>query len=184
MIPKTDEELYKDFLNGDNSAFEQIVIKYHTKITYFIKTITQTLDSAEDLAQDVFVYILLHKEYYDPKYSLKAYLYTIAKSRAINYVNKEKRKLDVEDLDTIFVDTTDLDENINNKDKLEKINLIIKKLKPQYQEVIYLAEYEGLSNPEIAKILNKTTLQVKTMLYNARKKLKELLNKEGITYDE
>ena len=73
-----DKKLYKRFLDGDNESFEIIINKYMEKIIYFIYKFVKSMDVAEDLAQDVFVYILINQEKYNSKYSLKAYLYTIA----------------------------------------------------------------------------------------------------------
>lgn len=182
MTQKTDEELYMEFLNGNKQSFEKLVVKYRKNLTYFILRYTQNIDSAEDLAQDVFIYILTNKNYYNSKYSLKTYLFTIAKSRAINFIKREKRQITNIDFDTMFVDDFDLTLSVHNKEKLDKIKKVIKKLKPHYQSAIYLADIEELSNSEISKILNKTSLQTKTLIYNARKKLKNILDKEGIKY--
>ena len=96
----TDKELYQKYLKGDNNAFEKLVIKYKDNIIYFISRYTKNTEIAEDISQDVFVYILLNKEQYDFKYSFKTYLYMIAKCRAINYIKKEKKiiKIDYENL--------------------------------------------------------------------------------------
>ena len=84
MQEKTDKELYKEFLLGNNESFEEIVKRHKNSIIYFIQRYTKSIDIAEDLAQDVFLYVLIHKKNYRFEYSLKTYLYTIAKSKALN----------------------------------------------------------------------------------------------------
>ena len=91
MQEKTDKELYKEFLLGNNESFEEIVKRHKNSIIYFIQRYTKSIDIAEDLAQDVFLYVLIHKKNYRFEYSLKTYLYTIAKSKALNYIKREKR---------------------------------------------------------------------------------------------
>ena len=78
-----DKKLYKEYLNGNEEAFNKIVNKYKTNLIYFISTYVKDLDVAEDIFQDSIIYIIENKEKYDNKYSLKAYLYLIAKSRAL-----------------------------------------------------------------------------------------------------
>ena len=56
-----DQKLYSEFLNGNNESFESIVDKYMEKLIYFIQGFARNIDIAEDLAQDVFVYILMKK---------------------------------------------------------------------------------------------------------------------------
>ena len=160
----SDKELYKAYLKGDEEAFELLVKRHKNNIIYFISTYTKNIQIAEDISQDVFVYILLNKKQYDFRYSFKTYLYMIAKCRALNYIKKENKILNIEEY-----------ENIKN---------IIKKLKPDYQEIIYLTTYEGFKYREVAKIMNKNMGQVKALLNRAKKKLKELLEKEGISNDE
>ena len=91
MQEKIDKELYKEFLLGNNKNFEEIVKRHKNSIIYFIQRYTKSIDIAEDLAQDVFLYVLIHKKNYRFEYSLKTYLYTIAKSKALNYIKREKR---------------------------------------------------------------------------------------------
>lgn len=90
MESKEDKKLYQKFLDGDNQALETIIKKYEKNLKYFILKYVKEMDAAEDVLQSVIVYILEHKEKYDSKYSLKTYLYTIAKSRALNYLKKRQ----------------------------------------------------------------------------------------------
>ena len=85
MEEKTDKQLYKEFLLGNKESFEKIVIRHKNQLIYFIQRYVRSVDIAEDLAQDVFVYVLINKKNYKFEYSLKTYLYTIAKSKALNY---------------------------------------------------------------------------------------------------
>lgn len=71
--------------------FWEINFKVSEKTNYFINQIVKNIDVSEDLAEDVFVYMLIHQKEYDFKFSFQTYLYTIGKSRAINYIKKEKR---------------------------------------------------------------------------------------------
>ena len=65
MEEKTDKELYKEFLQGSKESFEELVIKHKDSMIYFIQKYVKSIDIAEDLAQDVFVYILEHKKNYN-----------------------------------------------------------------------------------------------------------------------
>ena len=135
------------------------------------------MEIAEDISQDVFVYILLNKEQYDFKYSFKTYLYMIAKCRAINYIKKEKKIIKI-DYENLYIEDNNLEEIVYKNEENQKIRKVINKLKPDYQAVIYLVFLEGLKYKEVAKIMNKNIGQIKVMLYRAKRKLKEYLEKE------
>lgn len=68
---KEDKMLYEEFLNGNDDAFNIIINKYTEKLIYFIYTYVKNMEVAKDLSQDVFVYLWLHKDCYNSKYSLK-----------------------------------------------------------------------------------------------------------------
>lgn len=175
--------LYEKFLNGDNESFDKIMDLYAENLVYFIQRYVGSIDVAEDIAQDVFVYILMNKEKYNFKYSLKTYLYTIGKSRAINYLKKEKRILPLNE--EVFYETdNDLEECVFRNDKRKYIRNVINKLSKENQIIIYLADIEGLKYKEISKILNKTMPQIKMKIHRARKKVKEIIVKEGKGYHE
>ena len=70
MGEKTDKELYYEFLQEDLKSFEELIIRHKDKIIYFIMRYVKNIDIAEDIAQDVFVYILIHKQNYDFNFSL------------------------------------------------------------------------------------------------------------------
>ena len=179
----TDKELHQKYLKGDNNAFEKLVIKYKDNIIYFISRYTKNTEIAEDISQDVFVYILLNKEQYDFKYSFKTYLYMIAKCRALNYLKSEKKVLPITDYNNLYIENNDLEEIVYKNQKSNYIRKVINKLKPDYQAVICLASIEGFKYKEIAKIMDKSVGQVKVMLNRAKKKLKEIIEEEGLQYE-
>ena len=95
---KEDKILYNEFLNGNEKAFNILMGKYRNNLIYFITRYVKNIEIAEDIFQDVILYILENKEKYNSDYSLKTYLYTIAKSRAINYLKKsDNKKIELND---------------------------------------------------------------------------------------
>jgi len=177
-----DIKLYKEFLSGNQDSFDSLMEKYRKNIICFINRFVNSIDIAEDLAQDVFVYLLINRKEYDFKYSMKTYLYTIARSRALNYLKREKRLVFLEEdisLENNMIPS--IEEEIFSKEKSELIYHAINQLKPKQQKVIYLADIEGMSYREISKILGNTVTQTKMIIYRARKKLKIILREELIS---
>lgn len=178
-MEKRDQELYNDFLNGSEKAFEKIMIKYKDNIVYFISKYVKNLEAAEDIFQDVMLYILEHKKSYNSKYSLKTYLYMIAKSKAIDYIRHEKKIESTDEIENL-PDINLLEEKILSKEKLQRIKDVINKLPFNYQMVIYFTKIEKLSYKDTAIIMKKSEKQIKTLAYNAKKKLRKVLIEERI----
>ena len=167
--------------NGDKKSFEEIVIRHKDKLIYFIYRYVKSIDIAEDLAQDVFVYLLIHKENYDFNYSLKTYLYTIAKSKALNYLKREKRIVAINENDIYDVQT--LEEKVFLNERKNNLKQALLKLKPEYQSAVYLADIEELSYKEIGQIMKKSESGIKSLIFRARKSLEEILRKEAGKYE-
>lgn len=178
-----DVKLYKEFLLGNQKAFDDLMDKYRKHIICFINNFVKNIDIAEDLAQDVFVYVLINRKEYDFKYSMKTYLYTIAKSRAINYIKREKRITYLADnkrYENTSKNINIIEDEIFSKEKRKLVHSAINQLNSKQQQAIYLADIEEMSYNEISKILGKTISQTKMIIYRARKNIKEILGKEGL----
>lgn len=181
MGEKTDKELYYEFLQGNQKSFEEIIIRHKDKLIYFIQRYVKSIDIAEDLAQDVFVYILIHKEKYDFNYSLKTYLFTIAKSKALNYLKREKRIVKINENDAY--DMEQLEEKVFKNEIKNNLKQAMQKLKPDYQNAVYLADIEELSYKEIGKIMHKTESGIKVLIHRARKSLEKILREDAGKYE-
>ena len=141
-----DLELYNKYMNGEKEAFETLYNKYKNKIQYFTFNIVKNYEKAEDITQEVFIYILQNKV--RENCSFKYYIYLVARSRAYNYINQEKRRTEINekysllDSEEIQKDISDLIEKQEGEKELtEAINM----LDDKYKNAIYLTKIEGLS---------------------------------------
>lgn len=176
-----DEKLYQDYKKGEKEAFEHLYNKYKNKIQYFIYNIIKDEGKAEDIAQETFIYVLQH-----PKregYSFKYYIYLIAKSRAINYINTEKKRNEINEKYLSKEETVENDiyEIIAKKEKQREIIEAINQLDDKYKNAIYLVNIEGLSYKETAKILDESIPNTKTIIHRGKKELKKILIERGYT---
>ena len=117
--------------------------------------------------------------------SFKYYIYLVARSKAINYINTEKRRKDItetflkEDDEQIEKDVLDVITNEETKrELLESIEL----LDERYKNAIYLVNIEGLSYEETSKILGETLQNTKNLIHRGKKQLRKILLKKG--FDE
>ena len=122
MEKDIDTKLYNEYLNGEKEAFEILYNKYKNKIKYFVFNIVKDYEKAEDITQDVFLYVLEHK--LREGYSFKYYIFLVAKSRALNYKNMEKRRTDInekylfKEAENKKQDIVDIIEREENKKKI------------------------------------------------------------------
>ena len=180
MEKDIDTKLYNEYLNGEKDAFGILYNKYKDKIKYFVFNIVKDYEKAEDITQDVFLYVLQHK--LREGYSFKYYIYLVAKSRALNYKDTEKRRNDInerylfKEAENEKQDIVDIIEKEENKKKIiEAIN----ELDDKYKNVIYLIKIEELSYKETAQILGMSLSNIKVLVHRGKKELRKILLKKG-----
>ena len=172
-----EKENYRKFLDGDIRAFEEMVCTYKNGLIAFITRYVHDIEIAEDISQEVFVDIYLNKEKYNFKFSLKTYLYTIGKYKAIDYLKKNRIHETIENIQ--ITNENDVEDEILLYESNLNVVKLLKKLRKNYELTVYLADIEGLSYKEISKITKLTIPQVKINIYRGRKALKTVIEKEG-----
>lgn len=173
-----DDINYQSFLEGDGNGFENLVLTHKDHLIYFINRYVKNIDYAEDIAQDSFVEVYVHKERYRIGQGFKTYLYTIGRNKAVDFIRKNQRHMFVSEIP----DTTDektLEQIVLQKEDNIHIHTLIEKLKPDYRDVLYLIDFEELSYAQAAKVMNKSESQIKILIFRARKALRKLLEREG-----
>lgn len=180
MEKDLDKKLYNDYLNGEKEAFEILYNKYKNKIEYFIYNIVKDYQKAEDIAQETFIYVIQHQMRENS--SFKYYIYLVARSKVLNYINVEKRRNEItekylaNDNEQIEKDVLDIiTTEESKKELLESIEL----LDERYKNAIYLVNIEGLSYEETSKILGETLQNTKNLIHRAKKQLRKILLKKG-----
>ncbi|HJJ13115.1 MAG TPA: RNA polymerase sigma factor [Clostridiaceae bacterium] len=177
---QSDIELYQKFLNGNNEAFNELIIKYRKQLVFFVMKYVRNMEVAEDIVQDSFVYMIINKINYDFKYSFRTYIYTIAKSRTINYLKKNSKVIFISDVveENYYNENIDIEEEYIRQEKKETLQKAIKKLKIEYQVIIYLYEFQGFKYKEISEILNQSMSKTKMMIHRAKKSLEKIIKEE------
>ena len=172
---------YRRFLDGDESAFDEIMKELFDNLVFFIDRYVHDIHAAEDIAIDAFSDLVVNKHRYNFKVTLKTYLFMIGRSRALNYI-KHRKVID-------FVELTEVDKASSEQETLEEIvladqrkrvvNNALNALPDDMRVVIHLIYFEDLSYDETAKIMKKNRKQVDNLLYRAKKELRIILGKDG-----
>lgn len=158
---------------GDHDAFEDFVHQYRVMGENFAYNMVHDRDLAGEIVQDSFVKIYVYRDKIAEHLSLKSYFFTIIKNKVIDYMRKTRRE--VYTSFTVDSPTESLENQMLKRERYLVLNREINALKPIHRLVIYLYVYEELTYGEIARVLDKTEGQVKSLMFRARKKLKSKL---------
>lgn len=179
----SDKSLYSSFLEGDISSFEELVIRHRHSLVYFIMQYVKSYQIAEDIAQEVFAYIYIHPERYSKDYVFKTFLFMLGKRRAIDFIRKEAKIQSIPLDEADLRDANSLDDIIFSKENISILREYINELKPEYRQVIILIDLNGLSLVETAKVMDKSVAAIKVLLHRAKKRLRQIMEKGGFSYE-
>ena len=166
------ENLYRRFLSGDQTAFEDIVRLYRENLIYFLSR-TVDIHTAEDIAEDAFVELLLHPKRYNFSVSLKTYLFAVAKHKAQTHNRKRMREAELDE--NAEYDAQSVENTVADTDEKRRLYEAIEKLPREKRSVVWLFYFENQSYAEIGRIIGKKPRQIETMLVSARNLLKEYM---------
>lgn len=161
---------------AERSEFETLYEKYRQTMFYAANKILRDEHLAEDAVHNAFMKTAQHFEKISGQscHSQKAFLVITVEHIAIDFYRKRKREnwTSWEDWEGYETDTY----SAENESSLTKAIL---KLPPAYNTVLQLKYIYGYSDAEIASYLELTTDNVRQRISRAKKKLREILEKEG-----
>lgn len=180
------DESYRKFLGGDTQGLRELVELFRDELILFILGYVDDLAQAEDLAEDVFVELVVKKPRFRGNSSFKTWLFAIARHKALNYVNRQRRARGVsaEELAALPDERAELERSFLRDEQRAALYRALAELKDEYRQALYLSYFEDFSNGEVAEIMGKSRRQVENLLYRAKNALKNILIKEGFTYEE
>lgn len=180
MIKDLDSRLYNEYFEGKKEIFDLLYSKYKSKIELFVFNIVKDYQKAEDITQEVFIYVFQNQS--KENYSFKNYLYFVAKSRAISYIEKEKRR---EDILKKYLkneeESTELDiaEFITIEETKKELIEAINELDDKYKNAVYLTQIEELSYKETADVLGENIQNIKNLVHRGKKELRKNIISKG-----
>ena len=176
---------YSQFLSGDNNALTQIIHTYKDGLILYLNNFVKDISIAEELTEDTFVKLVLKRPRFSGQSAFKTWLYTIAGNIALDYLRRHKKyAVSLDDCPELCDDEKSLEESYIREEDRIILHRAMRKLKPEYSQVLYLRYFEDFSYKEIAKILRKTTHNVEATASRARQALKIKLLEEGYVYEK
>lgn len=177
-----DFKLVTEALNGDQKAYTRLMGLYRDPIFFMMKRMVQNIDDAEDLTIEAFGKAFKMLENYTPKYAFSTWLFKIASNHCIDFLRKQNKHkilsidetMDNEDNlpgDTIRAEVLDPEEEMIKAQKDNLLQDFIKKLHPDYQEILKLKYFYGLSYIEISEELDIPLGTVKARLFRSKELL-------------
>ncbi len=164
--------LFEEIRGGDFVAFETLFLTYYASLCEYASQFVAE-DDAEELVQELMIYLWESRDQLVVATSLKSYLFIAVKNRSYNAIRKQKYREKAHSrladyLDEQYIDDPDL---YTLGDLATKIDEAINALPESYRKTFQMSRFDGLTNPQIALALN---VSVKTVEYRITRSLKIL----------
>ena len=179
-------ENYRRFLSGENSGLVEIIREYKDGLIFYLRGFTDDILQAEELAEDTFVRLVTRRPRFNQKCKFKTWLYTIGHNIAVDHARRKVKYVEItyEDCPEIANEEANLEQAYIREERSILLRRAIQKLKPEYRQILWLIYFEGFSNREAAVIMKRSTHSVETLVYRAKRALKQELDKENFIYEE
>lgn len=183
----TDEELAISYVNGNNSAFDELLSRNQSKLFSYILFVVRDEDKANDLFQETFVKVItkLHQGRYVDSGKFGAWIMRIAHNVIMDWYREQRSRnliepTDENDLSNLSGNDV-LDSNVENRYVNDQIMVDVKNmmnmLPPTQREVVFMRFYQDLSFKEIAEMtgvsINTSLGRMRYAILNLRRMTKE-----------
>ena len=183
-----DVRLMMQVRDDDADAFEELVLRYQSRLLMVLKHMVGSREHAEDLTQEVFLRVYRARKRYEPGAKFATWLFTIANNAASNAIRSLSRRREVnvdgganqsavDPLDRMALAASGLlpTRQLDKAERAEIVRLAVESLNERQRMALLLSKFEDMSYAEIAESMDMTTQAIKSLLSRARGNLKTIL---------
>ena len=180
---EADELIIDRVLDGDRNAYALLVDRYKDRVYSLVVGIVRRRETAEEIAQDVFVKAFTSLKKFRKEAGFSTWLYRIAYNSAIS--ETRKRKYLHHSFDDQLEKTASLQLDQENPETVEEKHKLLQRaldqLPPEEKLILMLYYFDDHSVEEISRNMGLSVSNVKIKLFRLRNKLKETMTRMGMT---
>lgn len=172
-----DHELTAMLVRGDRLAFTEIYSRHISRLYTLVFRYVKDTATAKDILQQIFEKLWTMREGLGPDINIRSYLYAMARNSVINYIrnNQTAMRHNYAIVQQRGETDDDIYEKAEAENRIKELMDVIGKL-PEQQRKVALYRCEGLSNNEIAKLMNLSLNTVNSHYMQCMKNLKRMLS--------
>jgi RNA polymerase sigma-70 factor (ECF subfamily) len=181
IAPESDAELVHRAKGGDDSAFDELVVRYRKKVYAIAFGMARNHGDADDVAQETFLRAYQALNRFKTEFEFKTWLFRIAVNTCINMLKRKGRRVETSFEEKIEagmpqpVTPGNPGKEMEQQELREKIDEAIQQLSPKLRSVFVLRTQQDLSYEEIARVLKISRGTVMSRLSRARDSMRHLL---------
>ena len=175
----SDEQLLRDFVKGDRTAFSRLAERHERSLLGLsIGLLGGRRDMACDAVQETWVRVIRYGESFNGRSSFKTWLYRIAVNQCRSLRDARPSVQSADDEQRTPDPRDGPPEAAQAADQQARLQGAIEQLTPPQREVILLCYHQGLTHEQAAEIIDIPLGTLKSRLHAALKGLRERLPAE------
>ena len=179
QAPIDEQELVRQLHNPATAsqAFAVLLKTYSQPVYWQIRKMVANHDDANDLVQNVFLKAWNNLQNFRGDAKLSTWLYKIAINESINFINKEKQRLQLsEDSDdTFLLNNIEADEYFDGDELQAELQKAIARLPEKQRLVFNMRYFDEMKYEEMSEILGTSVGALKASYHHAVKKVTDYL---------
>ena len=174
-------DLTERLRRGEAAALAEAYDEHHDHVRVFARRLVGDSAGAEDLVQDTFLALPLAMRSFRGDASLRTFLIGIATNHARHYVRAAMRRRAAHARSREeAAPTPTADEQTHRRELAEALTRALDELSFDQRVAIILCEVEERTSAEAARIVGAPEATVRTRIFHAKKRLRELLESRGV----
>jgi RNA polymerase sigma-70 factor (ECF subfamily) len=170
---------------GDPDGASELFRRYAAPVLRYADRMLGNRAEAEEVAQEVFLKLISRVDQYDGRASVASWLFAIAANASRDRLRRTGRRATVP-LDAMAeapAADPPADAALLARERRDVVRRALAELSDDQREALILARYHGLAYAEIAKALSISEGAVKTRIFRAMEKLKDVFSRGGPTWN-
>lgn len=182
MTTDDDRSLLRRIAAGDRGAFEALYHLYYRRLFGYLFKVTRRPELVEEVLNDVMLIVWQKAGRFDGRSKVSTWILGIAYRRALKALSKlpTREREELPDPDG-RVEPEGPESVMARRELASRLGQALGHLPPEQRTVVELTYYQGCSYPEIAEVIGCPVNTVKTRMFHARRKLREILPNLGIS---
>lgn len=185
--------LISRLLEGDDSAFDEVVRRHQEPLLRFALGLLGDLDEAADVVQETFICAYERIAGFRGGSTLYTWLYRIAYNRSISLLRRRKvrrlLRLDRHGEDgegegagvrLQLVAADDPGADLERAERMRQVERAIASLPPRQRSIFVMRHFEGLSHGEIARIAGRSEGAIRAGYFHAVRKVRDAVRRAGL----
>lgn len=179
---RSDSELYKLFLSGNQSAYDELMLRHGDSLTVYLNGYLHNWQDSEDLMIDAFARIMVKRPAIREG-GFKVYLYKTARNLAtrFHFYRAKNKVFSLDDLENDPDEGEPLEKVFQEKENNRILYLCLERIDPELKEALYLIYFENMTYEEASNVMKVSRKRIDKLLQRGKKCMREELGKEGIT---